>query len=212
LTASLNNMATVQILNKETLSDKKYPLKSITFQKPDLDGNMREQQNEVYFRPDAVGVLLADKPNKTFLLTRQFRLPTYLNRSETGYLTETCAGLIDENETPEQAATREVEEETGYQVKSLNKIGGMYSSAGGITEFVHLFIADIDIYSAHEQGGGLEEEGEAIELIKITFNDALQKLKAGEFIDAKTLILLQNFFMTNGENTSDGNDSLQETK
>jgi GDP-mannose pyrophosphatase NudK len=187
-------MATIQILNKETLSDKKYPLKYITFEKPDADGVFQNQAKEVYFRPDAVGVLLVDEKRKTILLTKQFRLPAYLNGNDSGYLTETCAGLIDENETPEQTVRREVEEETGYQVNELTKIAGAYSSAGGITEFVHLFIAHYDAESKHGKGGGLVTQGEDIELITLAFDEARNKLLQGEFRDLKTIVLLQHFF------------------
>lgn len=188
-------MASIQILQKELLSNNKYPLKNITFQKPDLDGNMHEQKHEVYFRPDAVSILLADKNEKVFLFTRQFRLPTYLNGNEYGYLLETCAGLIEDGETPEQAALREVQEETGYELSDLIKICAVYSSAGGITEYIHLFIAEFDNAAPHEPGGGAPGEGEDIEVIKMPFDEALEKLKTGAFKDAKTIILLQHYFM-----------------
>jgi GDP-mannose pyrophosphatase NudK len=124
-------MATINIISRDTIPGTKYPLQNIAFQKPDLQGQLHEQKNEVYFRPDAVAVLLADPQARQFLLARQFRLPTFLNGSEKGYLIETCAGLIDEGETPEQAARREVSEETGYPISELEKIGGVYTSAGG---------------------------------------------------------------------------------
>jgi GDP-mannose pyrophosphatase NudK len=85
-------MSTIQILNRETLSDKKYRLQNIKFEKPDLQGKMHDQENEVYFKPDAVTVLLADEKLKTFLLTKQFRLPTFLNGSDSGYLVEPVPG------------------------------------------------------------------------------------------------------------------------
>ncbi|MDB5109647.1 MAG: GDP-mannose pyrophosphatase [Mucilaginibacter sp.] len=188
-------MATIQILNKETLSERKYKLQYITFEKPDMEGKFHNQENEVYFRPDAVSVLLADEKQQKLLLTRQFRLPAFLNGNDSGYLVETCAGLIDEGETEEQAARREVEEETGYQINDLNKIGGVYTSAGGITEFVHLFIANYNHGDQYGQGGGKEGEAEDIELIEMEFNDAREKLKQGWFIDAKTIMLLQHFFL-----------------
>ncbi|HEY0244272.1 MAG TPA: NUDIX hydrolase [Mucilaginibacter sp.] len=188
-------MATIQILNKETLSKKKYLLQNITFEKPDNAGKFHKQEKEIYFRPDAVAVLLVDNNNEKILLTKQFRLPTFLNHSDTGYLVETCAGLIDEDETPEQAAIREVEEETGYQITGLEKIGGVYTSAGGITEYLYLFTAQYDNTSQHGEGGGKAGEGEDIELIEMTLNDAREKLKQGWFIDAKTMLLLQHYFL-----------------
>lgn len=156
---------------------------------------MHEQVNEVYFRPDAVTVLLVDPVAQKFLLARQFRLPAFLNGSEKGYLVETCAGLIDEGETPEQAARREVKEETGYPVSDLEKIGGIYTSAGGITEFVHLFIANYDSQGPHKKGGGTPGEGEDIELLEISFGGIKEQLKVGAIRDAKTLLLCQHYLM-----------------
>ena len=188
-------MATVQIIDRDTLSEKKYPLQFIRFQKPDREGTLHEQENEVYFRPDAATVLLVDEKAKTFLLTRQFRLPTFLNGSDNGYLTESCAGLIDEGETPEAAIRREVSEETGYSVTDLQKVAAVYTSAGGITEYIHLFTGSIDLAGSHETGGGLPEEGEDIELVYLSFDEARQQLSNGAIRDAKTLILLQHYFL-----------------
>lgn len=191
----IHSVATIQIIDRETLSHKKYPLQYITFEKPDVDGAMHKQENEIYFRPDGVAVLLVDEKREEFLFVRQLRLATFLNGSEKGYLVETCAGLIDDGETPEQAARREVEEETGYDVTNLQKIWGVYTSAGGITEYLHLFTAMYNGDSKHGKGGGKPGEGEDIELLKYTFDEANQKLKDGSIRDAKTMLLLQHYFL-----------------
>ncbi len=188
-------MATIQILNKQTLSDKKYPLKYITFEKPDADGEFHNLEKEVYFRPDAVAVLLVDERQRKLLLTKQFRLPTFLNGSDSGYLIEACAGLIDEGETPEQTVRREVEEETGYQIHDLTKIAGAYTSPASSTEFLHLFTATYQGEKDHSKTWGLKAEGESIELIEMNVDEAREKLKQGEFRDMKTILLLQHFFM-----------------
>jgi GDP-mannose pyrophosphatase NudK len=188
-------MATIQILNRETLSHKKYPLQNIRFERPDADGKFHTLEKEVYFRPDAVAVLLVDDKHKKILLGRQFRLPAFLNGCDKGYLVETCAGIIDEDETEEQTAYREVKEETGYQITNLNKIGGVYASVGGSTEFVHLFTANYTSDGQHSKSGGLAAEGEDIELIEMSLDEAKEKLKQGWFIDAKTVLLLQHFFL-----------------
>jgi nudix-type nucleoside diphosphatase (YffH/AdpP family) len=188
-------MSTIQILNKETLSKRKYPLQYITFEKPDAEGKFHNLEKEVYFRPDVAVVLLVDNKRKKIMLTKQFRLPTFLNGNDNGYLIEACAGLIDEGETPEQTARREVEEETGYQIHDLEKIGGAYSSPGGSTEYFHLFIAKYNEEDKKSKGGGLEEEGESVEVIEMNFDEAREKLKQGEFRDVKTILLLQHFFL-----------------
>ncbi|GAC1306636.1 MAG: GDP-mannose pyrophosphatase NudK [Mucilaginibacter sp.] len=188
-------MATIQILNKETLSDKQYPLKYIRYEKPDSEGNFHNIEKEVYFRPDAVTALLVDDERKKILLTRQFRLPAFLNGSDSGYMVETCAGIIGENESPEQTIHREAEEEIGCKIHDLEKVAGAYTSSGGITEFVHFFIARYNEKDRTGKGGGLKEEGEDIEIVELSFNDAREKLKQGAFRDVKTILLLQHFFL-----------------
>lgn len=188
-------MADIQILNKETLSDNKYLLQKITYLKYNKQGEAHEMKAEVYFRPDAVALLLYNHQQQNFLLTRQFRMPVYLNTSDTGHLTESCAGLIDEGETPAQTAIREAEEELGYQLTNVKKIGEMYSSAGGITELIHLFIAPYDVKQKVSEGGGAPGEGEDITLVELTYQEAKRMLQQGEIIDAKTIVLLQHFFL-----------------
>lgn len=188
-------MSDIKILKEETLSDKKYPLKYYTFQRTGSKGKLLEKKMEVYFRPDAVVVLLVDSANRKFLLTKQFRLPTYLNGNDTGYLVEACAGLIDEGESPEETAYREVDEEVGYPIRDLQKIASVYTSAGGMTEFQRLYIASYESQGSHGEGGGLEEEGEDIALVEMSFDEARDSLKNGEFADAKTILLLQHYFL-----------------
>lgn len=188
-------MSDIHIIEQETLADRKYPLKFYTFQRTGSKGKLLEKKNEVYFRPDAVTVLLIDDANKKFLLTKQFRLPTYLNGNEEGYLVEACAGLIDEGESPEETAYREVKEETGYPIRDLKKVAGVYTSAGGITEFQRLYIANYDSKGQHSEGGGIEEEGEDIELVEMSFDEARETLRRGNFMDAKTILLLQHYFL-----------------
>jgi len=188
-------MATIQILSKETLSEKKYSLQSISFEKPDEEGVFHNIVREVYFRPDAVAVLLVDEKQEKLLLTKQFRLPTFLNGNDSGYLVEACAGIIDEGETPEQTARREVEEETGYRINELTKIGGAYSSPGATTEYVHLFMAGYTSEKDHLKYGGLKEEGESIELVALSFDEAKEQLKQSAIRDVKTISLLQHFFL-----------------
>jgi len=188
-------MSTIKILNSETLSDRKFPLKTFTYLKPDAEGKMQEQKTEVYYRPDAVGILLYDQDKQKLLLTQQFRLPTYLNGNDSGYITEACAGLIDEGETPEQTIIREAKEELGIDIRNIDKIGAVYTSAGGITEYLHLFIAVYESSAFKATLGGLAAEGEVIKHVELNFNEAKTMLKEGKFNDAKTVMLLQHYFL-----------------
>src|SRR5690349_23910512 len=112
---------TVNIKKTEELSKAKHVLKKITFERQEKDGNAQEHTNEVYDMGDAAAVLLYNSEQKKVILTRQFRLPSYLNGNKTGMLVEACAGKI-ENETAEESIKREIEEETGYKVATVKKI------------------------------------------------------------------------------------------
>ncbi|UUZ89993.1 NUDIX domain-containing protein [Paenibacillus sp. P25] len=65
-------------------------------------------------------ILLYNRERQTVILTRQFRIPTYLNGNETGLLIEACAGLLDKG-SAEDSIRREAEEETGYRVGASGK-------------------------------------------------------------------------------------------
>ena len=188
-------MSDVKILSETTLASKKYPLREISFEKPGHGGKPVKQLHEIYYRPDAVAVLMVDYAEHKILLTSQFRVASYINGNDSGNLTEACAGLIDEGESPEQAAMREAVEETGFQIRNLQRIGAVYPSAGGVTEYLHLFIGEYSSKGDHEKGGGLEEEGEYIELLELSFDEARERVLKGGFNDAKTLLLLQHFFL-----------------
>jgi GDP-mannose pyrophosphatase NudK len=75
-------------------------------------------------------------------------------------------------------------------------MAGVYSSAGSISEFLHLYVAKFDSTSSHERGGGLAAENESVERLQISFRKAKEKLQGCEINDAKTLILLQHYFLT----------------
>lgn len=188
-------MNEIEIFSEQTIANNKYPLKEISFEKPGRAGKRVKQLHEVYYRPDAVAVLMVDNQQGKMLFTSQFRIASYINGNPSGNLLEVCAGLIDEGESPENAALREAAEETGYQVSNLQKVGAVYPSAGGVTEYLHLFIGEYDSKGDHESGGGLEEEGEYIELLEMTFEEVHAKLMTAEFNDAKTLLLVQHFFL-----------------
>jgi GDP-mannose pyrophosphatase NudK len=188
-------MSKIKITQTKQLSNQRFQLNTYTYLKPNVSGKMQEHNAEVYFRPDAVALLLYDENERKFLLTRQFRFPTYLNQNPDGYIVEVCAGLIDEGETPVQAVIREAKEEVGYTVTSPENVGAYYTSAGGITELIHLFIAPYDANQPRSGGGGLPEEGEEIDILELDFDEALQLIKENKLNDAKTVMLLQHYFL-----------------
>lgn len=179
----------IKILSTEILSSSWYVLKKITygFLK---DGAWKKQTREAYDRGNGATILLYNTENKTVILTRQFRLPTFINGNESGMLIEACAGLLDKDNA-EDCIKRETEEETGYQVKDVRKIFEAYMSPGSVTEILYFFVAEyVESMKLHE-GGGIEDEQENIEVLELRFEDAMKMIYSGEIKDAKTIMLLQ---------------------
>ncbi|MFL9830783.1 GDP-mannose pyrophosphatase NudK [Flavobacterium sp. ST-87] len=180
----------ISIKETKLLSDNWYILNKVTFDYKKPDNSVITQQREVYDRGNGAAILLYNTANKTIILTRQFRLPTYLNGNKNGMMVEVCAGLLDEDE-PEQCIIRETEEETGYRISKVKKIMETYMSPGAITEILYLFIGEYDASMKVSEGGGLEHEQENIEVIEMSFEEAYDKIATGEIQDAKTIMLLQ---------------------
>lgn len=181
----------VTILSTEILSDNWYTLNKVTYNITKKDGTTDTQSREAYDRGNGAVILLYNKISKTVILTRQFRLPTYINGNSSGMLIEACAGLLD-NDNPEECIKRETEEETGYQISRVEKIFQSYMSPGSVTEILYFFIAEYSPEMKIAEGGGLEEEGEHIEVLELPFDDALAMIDSGEIKDAKTIMLLQH--------------------
>ncbi|GEC71639.1 nudix-type nucleoside diphosphatase, YffH/AdpP family [Flavobacterium flevense] len=184
------NNPKISIKETKLLSDNWYILNKVTFDYQKPDNTVITQQREVYDRGNGAAILLYNATNKTIILTRQFRLPTYLNGNESGMMVEVCAGLLDKDE-PEQCIIRETEEETGYRVTKVKKIMETYMSPGAITEILYLFVGEYDASMKVSEGGGLEHEQENIEVIEMAFDEAYNKIETGELQDAKTIMLLQ---------------------
>lgn len=186
----------VKILKTEILSDNWYILYKITYEKINSNGSVQTQSREAYDRGNGATILLYNQELKTVILTRQFRLPTYINGNSDGMLIETCAGLLD-NDNPEECIKRETEEETGYKISKVEKVFESYMSPGSVTEILHFFIAEYSKEMKTTDGGGLEEEGEDIEVLELSFVDALAMIDSGEIKDAKTIMLLQHVRVKN---------------
>lgn len=180
----------IHILNNEILSDNWYVLKKITYQYTKNDGSKQIQSREAYDRGNGAVVLLYHKAQKTVILTRQFRLPTYLNGNPSGLLIEACAGLLDKDH-PEDCIRRETEEETGYRIANLQKVYEAYMSPGSVTEILYFFVAEYNRSMKVADGGGLAHEEENIEVMELDFDRALDMIDNGEIKDAKTIMLLQ---------------------
>jgi nudix-type nucleoside diphosphatase (YffH/AdpP family) len=178
----------IDVVKTEVLSDNWYVLRKVTFRIQKRDGSWETQSREAYDRGNGATILLYDSTRGTVLLTRQFRLPTYVNGNTSGMLIEACAGLLDQDNA-EKAIVREVREETGYEISGVRKILEAYMSPGSVTEILHFFVAEYSPAQRATDGGGVDEED--IEVLEMPFSEALAKISSGEIRDAKTIMLLQ---------------------
>jgi len=180
----------VRLRELSVLSHAWYLLRWAVFDYRGSDGTWTEQKREVYDRGNGATILLRDETRDTVLLTRQFRLPAYLNGHPDGMLIEAPAGLLDGDDA-ETAIRREAEEETGYRVEDVTRIGEYFMSPGSVTERVAFFTGSYRAGARVSDGGGLESEGEDIELVEVTLQEAIAMIDRGEIVDGKTVLLLR---------------------
>lgn len=182
--------STIEIIRTDILSDNWYTLKRIEYEITDSEGNKKRQLREAYDRGNGATILLYNKDQGTVILTRQFRLPTFINGNPDGMLIETCAGLLDKDD-PENCIKRETEEETGYHINDVKKVFEAYMSPGSVTEILYFFVAAYTKDMKITEGGGIAEEQENIEVLELPYIKALQMIDSGEIKDGKTIMLLQ---------------------
>lgn len=180
----------VRIRDVEVLSCDWYVLRRTTFDFRHSDGHWSREQRETYDRGDGATILLYDSDRETVLLTRQFRLPAYVNGHPDGMLLETAAGLLD-GDTPEDAIRREAEEETGQIVGTPEHVFDVYMSPGSVTERLHFFAAPYRPAPGAATQRGVAAEGEDITVVELPFSEALARIRSGGIADAKTIMLLQ---------------------
>jgi nudix-type nucleoside diphosphatase (YffH/AdpP family) len=180
----------VRNINVQLLSDNWYTLNKITFDYLNDRGVWETQHRESYDRGNGAAILLYNTTKKTVILTKQFRMPTYVNGNDDGMMIEVCAGVLDGDE-PEKCAIKETEEESGYKVTKIEKVMETYMSPGAVTEILHLFIAEYTDEMKVNEGGGLDNEHENIEVIEMLFSEAVDMVKNKGVVDAKTILLLQ---------------------
>ena len=179
----------IRITDSQMLSGGKYNLRKITFEYTNEKGQRASQVRFVFDRGNGAAILLYNRKAGTVILTRQLRLPSYLNGNETGMMVEVAAGELD-NDAPEAAIRREAEEETGFRIGDVTKVFEAYMSPGAATEMIHFFIAEYTAGMKVGAGGGLADEQEEIEVLEMSFEEALRMVRAGEIKDAKTMMLL----------------------
>ena len=179
----------VRVREVRVLSDDWYVLRRTTFDHRRRDGTWQTLDRETYDRGNGAAILLHDPSRGVVLLTRQFRYPAYVN-GHPEPLVEVVAGLLDER-SPEEAIRQEAEEEAGCRIAAPRRVFEAFMSPGSVLERLVFFVAE---YSAADRaaGGGLAAEGEDIEVLEPTLDEALAMVARGEIVDAKTIMLLQH--------------------
>lgn len=140
-------------------------------------------KRELVFHNGAVAVC-AVTPNNEVVLVKQFRKPAEKP------LLELPAGKLEKDEDREEAAKRELAEETGYQAQSLEWVADMYGSPGFSNERLTIYFTD-----QVEEGDMHPDEDEFLELHTFSIDKIREMLQNGEFEDAKTIIGLQHLLL-----------------
>lgn len=181
--------AKIDIIKNKILSENWFVLRNFTYDLTAKDGAVIRHKREVYDRGNGATILLYNREKNSVVLTRQFRIATWVNGNPDGMLIETCAGLLD-NDSPEDCIRKEAIEETGYAIGAVEKLFELFMSPGGVTEVVHFFAAEYSESQRDNAGGGVEDED--IDVMEISFPDAWAMIKDGRIKDGKTVTLLQH--------------------
>lgn len=181
----------VRNVEQRVLADDWFVLKKTSFDYRHSNGQWQRLHRETYDRGDGATLLLFNRARGTVVLTRQFRFPTFANGLPDGMLVEACAGLLDD-EAPQAAIRREVQEETGFRIHMPRKVFEAFMSPGSVTERLHFFVAEYEAKDRVDEGGGDASEGEDIEVLELTLDQALLMVRSGAIQDGKTIMLLQH--------------------
>ncbi|MEZ4792300.1 MAG: NUDIX domain-containing protein [Gelidibacter sp.] len=181
----------IKNISKKILSKAWATLYEIDYDYRFRDGHWKRISRESYNRGNGTAILLYSPEKRTVILTKQFRMPAYENETADGMSIEACAGAIDKNESPKSTIIREVEEEVGYRIKSARQVLQAYTSPGALTEKMYLFVAEYSDDMKVNEGGGVANENEEIEVLELPFLKTLKMMETGEIQDAKTIMLLQ---------------------
>ena len=184
----------IRIVAVETLASNWGTLTNTTIDYRRADGRWQRFSRENYDHGNAAALLLHNRDRDSVLLVRQFRYPPTVN-GDPGFMLEVCAGLLD-GESPATAIAREALEETGHAPRGVRHVCDVYMSPGSVQEKLSLYIGEYDETTLQGPGGGIEGEGEEIELVEISRAEAMAMIADGRILDGKTVILLQHLALT----------------
>ncbi|MEH2588772.1 NUDIX domain-containing protein [Bradyrhizobium sp. AZCC 1721] len=179
----------MRICKVETIAQGKGKLIRVSYEQRRRDGERQRRQREIYDNGNSAVILPYDEDRKTVLLTRQLRLPVFLQDGMERTV-EACAGKLD-GEEAEGRIVKEMQEELGYKISKLERLFELYVSTAAIMEKVAFFTCIYSPANKVSDGGGLKEEGEDIEVVETTLEAAAAMIATGEIVDAKTVVLIQ---------------------
>lgn len=178
----------IEIRERQIISRGHGLLETFAITRTRFDGRRQELAREIYDPGDSAAILLYDPHRSRVLLVRQFRVPPYLKDHRESFI-EVCAGKLQGQDALSRIV-KEAEEETGYAAKNPRRLFEAYLSPGNSAEKLIFFAAEYSPDDRAGRGGGCEDEGEDIEVLEPTLDEALAMIESGEIIDAKTIILL----------------------
>lgn len=188
-----------EIINRETLFQGYFRVDRYHIRHEKFDGSISPTMTrEIFHRSKQVtGVLLFDPQQDKVILVEQFRAGP-MSQGDHPWMMEISMGMVDTGESPEQAARREAIEETGCTVAELQTIASYYSSPGGTSEHITLFVGRTTVPAV---GGifGLAEENENIKVHIIDAVRAIGMIYGNKIRDSQTMIALQWFAMHHTE-------------
>jgi ADP-ribose pyrophosphatase len=182
-------MENVEILERRRVFDDIFQVEEALVRFRKHDGSWSEPVRRLSFeRGDSVAALLVRRDTGRLVLVNQFRYPTC--EKGPGRITEIVAGALGDGETPEAAITREIREETGYEVEELAPVTTFYVSPGGTSERIFLFHAVVSGEGRVTESGGGGVGDEDIRVIEVAPSDLWEQFRAGGLQDGKTIVAL----------------------
>ncbi|MEM9682038.1 MAG: NUDIX domain-containing protein [Pseudomonadota bacterium] len=182
---------TVELLEKSVLSDGFFPLVLCKLRHTLFAGGLsRAFTREILQRDPVSAVLPYDPVRDTVVLLEQFRAGKMLSGAADPWMIEIVAGIMGSDETPEEVARREAVEEAGCSIETLEPVADFYPSAGGSSEFVHIFCGKVD---SQGLGGihGLAQEDEDIRVMVTSADEAMQLVANRKMDNAIAIMALQ---------------------
>ncbi len=181
----------VEIHSRNCVFEGFFKIEEVQFRHQRTDGSMSPVLRRLHLERDGAAVIVHNAERGCFVFVRQFRYSTH--EKGPGWLLETVAGVVEPGETPEEVARRELLEEAGYRARDLEFVSSFYLTPGGSSERILLYIAEVEDGDRVEDGGGLDGEGEDIEVVEMAEADVWCAVDTGEIVDAKTLVGLLSY-------------------